>query len=229
MNRLQDTSIDGVYAELYQHLKDKGYPIDDDYCFFHAQFGEKFKESDVKILFYGRATNSWDDDPGTNAGILAIEEYRYGAFFPLIRRIAKSILGENYINQIGWSNTCKVAPWAGGNPSEACYDDQYHYNTKIMQWEIETASPDVLVFITGLRNHLRWDWSFQELYPNRRALDVARCPMNDDCSVESYLIDVNGKEVLALVTGRPERKPYDAQEFQFSAIREAIQKFRNTR
>lgn len=218
MNRISDNVLDDMYKQMSQDDKIESW-IANGYGYFHGQFGEQYKDSDLKMLFYGRATNSWDDE--SNSGIRAIEEYDC-PFFRLVKRVAQHFIGDDYIEHIGWSNVCKLAPFEGGNPSDSCWDDQFKYNTEIMREEIMSSAPDIILFVTGIAENKRWDWNFKELFPDREYINTAVCPVHEECSVESYLVQVDGKKCLALVTGRPEFKSSEALDFQFNSINETI-------
>ena len=148
-----------LYDDLWQDVKEfnKG----DNLVQFRTRIGENFpSEKNTGIIFYGRATNGWYDEekeqPDKRKTLFQhLYEYK-STFFSFIRKIAKSIYGEDCASQIAWSNVCKIAPSDGGNPSDALWEAQYKSMAKIIKTEIDYLSPSLVILITGNTAGPRW-------------------------------------------------------------------------
>lgn len=142
---------------------------------FCIEWGKYYPdEPNTGIMFYGRAVNGWitierdvdklfdmdnpnrifacddqmtwvDDCAGPNEGYNS----NTSAFWRVIRRTASAFYPEDTLSHIIWSNVCKVAPAAGGNPDDSLYYAQLPTAQKIMKKEIEIFSPKHVVLLTG--------------------------------------------------------------------------------
>lgn len=149
--------------------------------FFCAQWGRNFPDSPNEgILFVGRAVNSWEYGETRDVNVMfGGGEYalfnRYdqmqwvedcegnegegeyntsrSTFWRLIRSVSENYYPDNWSSHVAWSNVCKVAPTAGGNPSESLWTAQLETCQRILEKEIEVLSPRFVVFLT------RGDWS----------------------------------------------------------------------
>lgn len=193
---------DTIYNSMVKDLENKGYSFEDYPYFvltFHTQIGSLYKQGG--IAFYGRATNGWDDD--CNNGINSILTHSHSRFFQMIKRITNSIYPKDSVENIVWSNICKVAP-EQGNPNDALWDDQYDYMVKILDAEMKILHPLFTVFVTGVTANNRWD---APLFENFKELIMIECHTNDElgseCNVEIYYNKQS--EQYFLVTGRPDR------------------------
>lgn len=166
--------------------------------FFQMVVGEEFPpEERTGVVFYGRATNVWDLD--CNEGINAIATYKSGQFFPMVRKIATNLYGEEYPKKVGWSNIRKAIPRGIkdiSKDSDFCYYTD-PYNKRILRREIEISSPKVLVCITGTQPHLRHDSILFEEFPN---LQLVR---KEENGIELY----KENELYVIITERPEQRP----------------------
>ena len=115
---------------------------------FTTRVGSKFPAKNQQgIIFYGRSTNSWDDDVDKSLEAV-IEEY-WCPFFNLMRHVSEDIYGRDWSSYVAWSNVCKIAPWKGGNPSDRLWDAQYNGMVTIIRKEIEFLSPRAVILVTG--------------------------------------------------------------------------------
>lgn len=212
-----------IYDEMCELLSNKAEDFEEKYCIFHTCVGHLYEKADKRIVFYGRATNGWDEDD--NPGIFTIVKCKRSPFFRLINRIANELFPQNPVESIVWSNVCKVAPRKGGNPSQKCYEAQLPFDGKILRKEMEILSPDVMIFITGIALGKRWDEVFDLESPDNKVLETMQCLDDSECNVEAYQYERPGKPLLVLVTGRPDFKSYSALEYQFNSIMSLIRKY----
>lgn len=147
---------------------------------FVVQWGKQYPEKEnLGILFVGKATNGWYNDdldvenmfkendkdaifnrPNQMNWVSDNNAEHYNtnnsAFWRVTRRVAREFTSsENELEQIAWTNVCKLAP-DGGNPSDALYNIQLDDACRIFQAEIEVLSPKYIVMFTGVN----WGWDF---------------------------------------------------------------------
>ena len=169
---------------LYQHLKEVC-ESNEKWSPFLMQWGEDFPtEPNKGIMFYGRATNGWfgtwdfnvffsdnHKDRGWNRDdqMVWVENQWYESddgyvtsnsqFWSVIRGISKEFYGEEWYKYVTWSNVCKVAPAAKGNPSDKLYYSTLENNQKIIKTEIAHFNPKFVVLFTGGDWSSGGDWS----------------------------------------------------------------------
>ena len=205
---------DPIYETMVEKLENKGWNFEKNPYYvltFHAQIGALYKKGG--IAFYGRATNGWDDD--YNDGINSILTHSHSRFFQMIKRIANSVYQENQVDNIVWSNICKVAP-EQGNPDDVLWEDQYNYIVKILNAEMEVLRPSITVLITGIEENKRWD---SPLFKVFEKLEFVKCYQNEklgiECSVEIYY-NQQSKQYF-LITGRPDSFDVTREFMDFQA------------
>lgn len=201
LDELLRRKTDPIYSDMVEDLKNKEYSFEHNPYFvltFHTQIGSLYKRGG--IAFYGRATNGWDDD--YNNGIRSILTHSHSRFFQMIKRITNFIYPENSVENIVWSNICKVAP-EQGNPNNTLWEDQYNFVVKILNAEMEILQPSITVLITGIEEYKRWD---SPLFKVFKELELVECYQNEElgieCSVEVYYNKQS--EQYFLITGRPD-------------------------
>lgn len=150
--------LEPLYKELIKEVTSS--PFNGDYfnvnelCTFTTRIGEKFPAGRNKgLLFYGRATNGWDDDIRDSLGEI-FDSYSC-RFFDIIGSVSKTLLGDDWNTRVGWSNICKIAP-DGGNPGNTLWCAQYHSMVKIIKKEIDFLSPAAVILITGNTSGDHW-------------------------------------------------------------------------
>ena len=118
------------------------------------------------------------------------------------KKKTNSIYPETSVENIVWSNICKVAP-EQGNPNNTLWEDQYSFAVKILNIEMEVLRPSITVLITGIEENKRWD---SPLFKVFKELELIECYQNEElgieCSVEVYYNKQS--EQFFLITGRPD-------------------------
>lgn len=170
---MNDGNISRFRATLYPHydrlIRDVA-TVPGDKCFFCMQWGKNFSAGDG-LFFAGRAVNGWFGGnevreifgDGKNAAFNRPDQMQWledaegcrdyntrnSAFWRLIRRISSRFYPENWSSHTAWSNVCKVAPDAGGNPDAALYRAQLKECREILREELRFLSPRAVVMLTG--------------------------------------------------------------------------------
>ena len=159
-----------LYAHMIQVVLDSGFGYDT--AKFCMQWGKDFPQGENEgLLFYGRANNGWISSSNDVEELFAdggedcifardnqmewmaedvVDDYRpsSSAFIRTIKNVASEYY-DNWTSHVAWSNLYKVAPWEGGNPSDALCYAQLEDCKKIMQKELAFTSPRAVVMLTG--------------------------------------------------------------------------------
>lgn len=159
-----------LYAHMIQVVLDSGFGYDT--AKFCMQWGKDFPQGENEgLLFYGRANNGWISSSNDVEELFAdggedcifardnqmewmaedvVDDYRpsSSAFIRTIKNVASEYY-DNWTSHVAWSNLYKVAPWEGGNPSDALCYAQLEDCKKIMQKELAFTSPCAVVMLTG--------------------------------------------------------------------------------
>ena len=128
------------------------------YCCMAPYVGSKFPTTaNDGIILYGRANNGWntgvDDDYDTiydkgSEGLTDYIDKNRSSFFRVAGKVFSEYYGDDWFNNVAYSNLYKVAPSAG-NPKDSVCDAQWKYVTEIFKKEIETLLPKFVVLFTG--------------------------------------------------------------------------------
>ena len=146
-------------VELYERLKasDKW-----DQPFLAGQ-GKHYCCSTPKVLFVGKATGRWSNVKDTNnrkkireasdqlldAGGLSSPFWNY------MRRLGQQIspdCGEQPLRHIAWTNIARLG-YKGGNPEGDNFTQQKAICKKLLEAEISTLKPDLIILLT---NNYQW-------------------------------------------------------------------------
>lgn len=223
---------------LYEGLK-KDCGANDDLVPFLIQFGKKFPiQENCGIMFYGRATNGWEHgtwdfnvffsqfsqrkERGWNRQdqLVWVENQwenlgdKYdpskSQFWKIIRQISIEKYGNNWFDNICWSNLCKVAPWEEGNPSDSLYYDILNHNCEIFKLEIEFWSPKFVILLTdGYKrdNMTRIDWTsayLRYINNNQEAIPINKIKWDSDYpGFEIWVYNIRGRYYI--LTMHPQR------------------------
>lgn len=202
-----DKEIQVLYHKMVENVKDSGFDIDN-LVTFTGRVGRDYPAESYKgILFYGRATNGWDDDDIKNKDIeqVIIKSIKRGSqFFKLLHPFAEYFYGDSWLTNVAWSNICKIAP-DGGNPSDSLWYAQRDSLSPIIQREVELLSPGIVVLVTGnttVNYADPWHSPFFEAFPNLKKLRTIKWGVSrgKDCSATLYS---NGN-MKVILTERPE-------------------------
>lgn len=90
--------------------------------------------------------NTSNEDEGYNSNRSAFWRIAKKTAFHLNPKLSN----DSWTSSIVWSNLYKIAPSAGGNPSDSLCDLQFQYCNKILQLEIELYKPKYILFLTGI-------------------------------------------------------------------------------
>jgi hypothetical protein len=129
----------------------------------------------------------------------------------LVRKLEIADIGNNdWPSHIAWSNLYKVAPAAGGNPSETLKEAEFQYCTKILSTEIMELKPRRIAFLTGLK------WAEQFL----GALGADPSGRYANCRLEASgrLSSESNFVVLPHPQGKPESEIVDAAVHGFARL-----------
>ena len=171
---------------------------------FTTQVGELYPEEQNKgILFYGRATNGWDDSCHEK-----IEDILWGQtrrpFFNLIYHLGREYYGDDYCYSVAWGNISKIT-LNGGNPSDKLWYAQYSGMRRIIRKEIEILSPEIIVLVTGDTAGGHWEAPFFEEFPDLKEVEhiVWAISRGKECTATLFVND----SFKVVVTDRPESRP----------------------
>ncbi len=209
-----------LYAHMIQVVLDAGFGYDT--AKFCMQWGKDFPQGvNEGLLFYGRANNGWISSSNDVEELFAegdddcifardnqmewmaedmVGDYRpsSSAFIRTIRNVASEYY-DNWSSHVAWSNLYKVAPWEGGNPSDALCYAQLEDCKKIMQKELAFTSPRAVVMLTGYY----WAKDFLEYMNDGQEPDCIGCEKWGGYEAWAYRLD--GR--LFIVSEHPQGKP----------------------
>ena len=208
INIKNDKEIQVLYRELEKAVKKAGEDMDS-LGFFTTLVSEEYPNEQGKgILFYGRATNSWDDDNHANLEKVLVDE-GWRPFFNLLYYFACDLYGESWIKKVAWSNISKIAPLEGGNPSDSLWNAQKDIIPAIIKKEVELLSPEIIVLVTGNTASPEyiepWHSPFFKAFPDLKEIKSKKWAESrgKDCTATLY---TNGK-IKVILTDRPEFRP----------------------
>lgn len=200
--------IKALYDKLLDAIKNDSHKFDlDKLRVFTTLVGREYPiEHNKGIIFYGRATNGWDDEEFNELEPVLEKEY-WRPFFNLLYYFAWDIYGDSWRSKVAWSNICKIAP-DGGNPSDALWYAQYDSIIEIIRKEVELLSPEIVVLVTGNTAGARWEEPFFEAFPNLKEIKSIKWAESRgyDCTATLF---TDGK-MKVLLTDRPEFRPIEA-------------------
>jgi len=215
-----DSLYDNMYKDVSDYLLARNYTEKDieNLSPFKSQIGGEYpSEAHKGMVFYGRATNGWDEDNHeTLKEILTGQRYR--PFINLIYWVGWTYYGDSYYDKIVWSNICKIAP-DGGNPSGTLWDAQYPHMVKIIKKEIEILSPAVVVLVTGNAASEHWDAPFFEAFPNLHEIESITWGLEKECKATLY----SDGNLNVIVTDRPESRPIEEHANAITSLIEGKQ------
>ena len=208
------SSLDTLYLEMEkevsERLRSDGY--DEEYisnlCPFVSKAGKDYpSEPNRGLVFYGRATNGWDEEDHSETNqvehILWYQTRR--PFINLLYYVGWEYYGNDYYNNLVWSNISKIAP-DGGNPPDVLWDAQYGHIVKIIKREMQILSPSVVVLVTGNTAGEHWHTPFFEAIPNLqivKSIVWGQSKEGLDCTASFY----TDGELCVILTDRPEMRP----------------------
>lgn len=199
---------------------------------------------DGELMIVGRAVNGWDPEfspsaiatePGLNDFMLQLfKRYATGecivrqiatnwgdssAFWRVTRRVVHElriadIEHPNWASHLVWSNLFKVAPSAGGNPSQKLGDIQRQGCCELFKQELETYKPRRLLMLTGL------DWAneFLEFVGAKIKVDSSA----DQAQAYGTIRLTDGRDVRYVTATHPSRKP------ESPWVEQVVEAFRQT-
>ena len=200
-----------VLREIYQRMLEDNRISElakENYCCMAPVVGKNYpKEQGKGFLFFGRATNDWEvgvNDTFDNIYNVPLDGlYTYigknkSAFFRVAGKVFSEYYGDDWFNNVAYSNLYKVAP-NSGNPGTKICDYQWKYVADIFMKEIEILSPKIAVFFTNED----WGWKFLH-YINNNENPQFLCSEN----WYKYRIDIYKiGDVYYLISEHPQGKP----------------------
>ena len=150
-----------VLREIYQRMLEDNSISElakENYCCMAPVVGKNYpKEQGKGFLFFGRATNDWEVgvnntfDNIYNVPLDGLYTYigkNKSAFLRVAGKVFSEYYGDDWFNNVAYSNLYKVAP-NSGNPKNSVCGAQWKYVTEIFKKEIETLLPKFVVLFTG--------------------------------------------------------------------------------
>jgi len=137
--------------------------------------------------------SSWGSAEGYNTN--------KSAFWRVIRKLSESInelsSDERWASKLVWSNLYKIAPSAGGNPSNSLCGYQFDACNELLKAEIEEYKPKCIVFFTGE------NWFNGFLLENMTLMKNAKSKL-----VEARgTLKINGLTTKVVIAKHPQGKP----------------------
>lgn len=204
INLEENKDIQALYQALEEDVRKLPDFCNQDLRTFTTQVGELYPEETNKgILFYGRATNGWDDSCHEKIEDILWYQTRR-PFFNLIYHFGREFYGDNYCYSVAWGNIAKISP-NGGNPSEKLWNAQYFGMRRIIRKEIELLSPEIIVLVTGNTAGDHWDSPFFEEFSDLKEVKhlVWAISKGVECTATLFVND----RFKVIVTDRPEHRP----------------------
>lgn len=135
------------------------------------------------------------------------------AFWRVIKSLSQKInkLGsdDRWVSKLVWSNLYKIAPSAGGNPSDSLCDYQFDSCNELLKAEIEEYKPKCIVFFTG-----------ENWFNGFLAENISLMPKSDSKWVDaSGTLSLNGFRTKIIIAKHPQGKP---EEEMFNDIIDAL-------
>lgn len=206
INLKKDKEIQALYRKLRKAVIEADFNINK-LSIFTALTGPDYPvEPGRGILYYGRATNGWDDDNHDELDKILYDQKRR-PFFNLLYYFAWEFYGEYWNKKVAWSNICKIAP-NGGNPSNLLWDVQKDILPEIIKEEVELLSPEIIVLVTGntaVDYYEPWHSPFFKAFPDLKEIKSRKWAKSKgkDCTATLY----NNGDFKVLLTDRPECRP----------------------
>lgn len=120
----------------------------------------KFSEGDIRVMFFGQETNSWENGKPLEIDLLQkiyddfyTSDYCYsygGQFWNGINRL-KELMEKEFPNkkiEFIWNNIIKVGKEGKGRPKDKILEIEKNY-FNVIQNELEILNPNVIIFFTG--------------------------------------------------------------------------------
>lgn len=188
-----------------------------------AIVGKRFKESNFRLMYVGRAVNGWDVDWKKGSVDDLVEQvfsydfemasisenpnqngynFNRSGFWQLCKSIMKlSGEEENWSDKILWSNLYKVAPYGGGNPDNDLIKKTIQSCIKILTYEFRYYRPTHVVFVTN-------DWWFDPISTfNSSFADKLKISIKHntkDVILGQKICHIGGNSMKVVITKRPE-------------------------
>ena len=206
INLKDDKEIQFLYREMKKAVKEAGFNINQLRVFTTLVGNEYPIEPGDGILFYGRATNGWDDDNHDDLEKILYEQTRR-PFFNLLYYFAWYYYSDSWNKKVAWSNICKIAP-DGGNPSDLLWNAQKEFLPSIIKREVELLSPEIIVLVTGntaVHYYEPWHSPFFIAFPELKEIRRKKWAVSNGKDYTATLYS-DGK-MKVLLTDRPEFRP----------------------
>jgi hypothetical protein len=154
---------------------------------------EKYKASDIKLMFFGKETNGWEGQYGERINELLDTYQKFlvdgkdqGHFGNALRDYMKTIqikYPEKKIDYV-WNNILKVGKAKGkGTPSSEIIIMQQEY-FPVIKFEMEILKPDIIVFFTGPS----YDKYIKYEFPDVKFMVIQDVEEKEFCKVDSALL-----------------------------------------
>lgn len=205
----KDKEMQVLYRELRKAVKNAGEDMDN-LSVFTTLVGKDYPiEPGKGILYYGRATNGWNDDNHDDLDKILYEQTKR-PFFNLLYYFAWEFYKDSWNNKVAWSNICKIAPEEYGNPSGSLWSAQKEILPAIIQREVELLSPQIIVLVTGntaVTYNDPWHSPFFKAFPDLKEIKSIKWAESrgKECTATLF---TNGK-LRVLLTDRPESRPIE--------------------
>lgn len=106
--------------------------------------------------------------------------------------------GSQWASRLFWTNLFKVAPSAGGNPSNALITAQHAACRNLLHFEIATSHVSKILFLTGL------DWSYAFLPPLRNVRFADSYGRH--VALHGLMTSSSGEDTSVVVASHPQGK-----------------------
>ncbi|MEZ9539854.1 hypothetical protein AB4160_16875 [Shewanella sp. 10N.286.51.B8] len=137
--------------------------------------------------------SSWGSTEGYNTN--------KSAFWRVIRKLSESInklsSDERWASKLVWSNLYKIAPSAGGNPSDSLCGYQFDACNELLKVEIQEYKPKCIVFFTGE------NWFDGFLLENITLMNKSESKLVDARGI----LKLNGFTTKIVIAKHPQGKP----------------------
>ncbi len=223
------TELEKKVYEMYKNIDWDGAKagLSDDYKTYKSYntglwiAGEDYKNQSNKIMFIGKvARGDGGGEPLSDCGVLDVTKSarnlwntKSWAYWSYTKGICRNIYKDESPEHIAFSNLIKINY---GDTQDATTDEikeKYIGELKVARREIEILMPDIVIFYTGR------DYDKYIFNENESILDCVSWVkgLDDKKRISDHQVmrwyegtgEINGKRVVFLRTGHPERKKRD--------------------
>lgn len=205
INKELNDLVDSLNKEMKTDVENAGFNYD--LLATHTTvFGENFpRETYSGILFYGRASNGWDEEI-LDFNMENLEQDQNRPIYKLMKAISSEFHPLSWYSYIAYGNVYKIAPANGGNPKGKLRDAQTRCAKEIFRKEMDFLSPRYVILVTGNTASDTWHDIVEEVFEDLELINELVWHTDwrgNDCTSSLY----KSGGTFFIVSDRPESRP----------------------